>query len=92
MFDQGLLYFFDMLFGLNHELVADMKWRVYCVEQLPRLPERFRERLQEVMLLHSFSVEELERRKSAFMQMWREMLPVIEAEVGMTLAQIEELV
>jgi hypothetical protein len=92
MFDQGLLYFFDMLFGLNHELVADMKWRVYCVEQLPRLPGRFSERLQEVMLLHAFSMEELERRKGAFMQMWWEMLPVIEAEVGMSLAEIEELV
>lgn len=92
MFDQGLLYFFDMLFGLNGELVADMKWRIYCVKQLPRLPVRFRERLQEVMLLHAFTVEELERRKAAFMHMWREMLPVVETEVGLTLAQMEELV
>ncbi len=28
---QGLVYFFDLLFGLNNELVADMKWRYYCV-------------------------------------------------------------
>ncbi len=92
MFDQGLIYFFDMLFGLNNELVADMKWRYYCVEKLGRLPGRFQERIQEIMRLHAFSLEELARRREAFMQMWEEMRPVVEAEVGMTFEEMVEVV
>lgn len=57
MFDQGLNYFFDLLFGLNNELVADMKWRYYCVAQLERLPQHFEERIQETMLLHAISLK-----------------------------------
>ncbi len=52
MFDQGLNYFFDMLFGLNNQLVADMKWRYYCVEQLERLPRNFQENIKNTMILH----------------------------------------
>lgn len=69
MFDQGLNYFFDMLFGLNNQLVADMKWRYYCAKQLERLPHNFQERIKDTMILHSVSMEELERRKKAFMDM-----------------------
>jgi hypothetical protein len=92
MFAQGLNYFFDMLFALNNELAADMKWRYYCVERLERLPAHFPERVRETMLLHDFSLEELERRQKAFMEMWREMLPIVEQEVQMSYAEISELV
>jgi hypothetical protein len=92
MVAQGLNYFFDMLFALNDQLVADMKWRYYCVEQLPRLPAHFQERIQQTMLLQEFSVEELERRKTAFMQMWHEMLPIIEQEVHLSYTEINDLV
>jgi hypothetical protein len=92
MFDQGLTYFFDMLFGLNNELVADMKWRYYCVEQLERLPRNFQERIKDVMFLHSVSMEELERRQKAFMDMWEEMRPIIEEEVQMTFDEMLQIV
>lgn len=92
MFAQGLNYFFDMLFALNDQLVADTKWRCYCVEQLGRLPSQFQEHIQQTMLLQAFTVEELERRKNAFMKMWGEMLPIIEAEVGMSYEEINALV
>ena len=92
MFDQGLIYFFDMLFGLNNELVADMKWRYYCVEQLERLPRNFKEHLKETLILHTFTEDELNRRKSAFMEMWQEMRQVVEEELKMTLEEIEQLV
>src|ERR1700690_341035 len=88
MFDQGLIYFFDMLFGLNDELVADMKWRYYCVEKLERLPSKFQEQIKETIVLHSFSLEELERRQKAFMGMWNEMKPIVEEEVQMSYDQI----
>jgi hypothetical protein len=92
MVAQGLNYFFEMLFALNDQLVADMKWRYYCVEKLERLPAHFQERIRETMLLQEFSVEELERRKSAFMEMWREMRPIIEQQVHLSYEEISELV
>jgi len=92
MFDQGLIYFFDMLFGLNNELVADMKWRYYCVEQLERLPGNFRERIKSCMTLHDFTIDELKRRQGAFMEMWQEMRPLVEAEVKMSYEEMVEVV
>ena len=92
MFDQGLNYFFDMLFGLNNQLVADMKWRYYCVEQLEQLPHNFQENIKNAMTLHSLSIEELERRQTAFMEMWREMKPIIENEVQMTFDEMLQIV
>ncbi|MFZ5858415.1 MAG: hypothetical protein ACOYZ6_16440 [Chloroflexota bacterium] len=92
MFGQGINYFFDLLFGLNNELVADMKWRYFCVEQLERLPHNFQERIKETMTLHSFTMDELERRKSAFMQMWEEIRPIVEEEVQMAFEEMLEIV
>jgi len=92
LIDQGLIYFYDMLFGLNNELVPDMKWRHYCAGYLERLPDRFSERIMETLTLHSFTGEELARRRDAFMEMWREMKPVVEAETGMTFEEMLEVV
>jgi hypothetical protein len=91
MVDQGIIFFFDMLFGLNDELVPDMKWRYYCVEQLEHLPGNFQERIKETMNLHAFTIEEIERRKRAFMEMWREMQPIIEEKVHLTFEEIEQI-
>lgn len=92
MFDQGLNYFFDMLFAHNNQLVADMKWRYYCVEQLVLLPHKFQERIKDTMILHSFSKEELKRRQAAFMEMWQEMKPIIENEVQMSYDEMLQIV
>ncbi|RJP52619.1 MAG: hypothetical protein C4583_06430 [Anaerolineaceae bacterium] len=92
MFDQGINYFLDMLFGLNYQLVADMKWRYFCAEKLERLPHNFRERIQDVMIVHSISVEELARRQKGFMEMWEEMKPIIEKEVKMTFDEMLQVV
>jgi len=92
MFDQGINYFFDLLFGLNDELVADMKWRYYCIEQLERLPNDFQARFKEAMLLHAFTIDELERRKRAFMEMWEELKPLAEEAVQMTFEEMVQVV
>ena len=81
-----------MLFGFNNELVADMKWRYYCVEQLEKLPHNFQERIKDIMAVHSFTTDELERRKRAFMEMWEEMKPLIEKEVQLSYDEIVQLV
>jgi hypothetical protein len=92
MFTQGLNYFFDMLFALNDQLVADMKWRYYCAEKLLRLPPHFQEHIKETMILQAFSVEELDRRIRAFMAMWQDMLPIVEQELQMSYAEFSQLV
>jgi len=92
MVDQGLIYFFDMLCGLNNQLVADMKWRYYCVEQLEQLPHNFQEQLRNIMILHSISLEELERRRKVFMDMWGEMKPIIEKEVQLSFDEMVQIV
>ena len=92
MFSQGLNYFFDLLFGLNGQLVPDMKWRYYGAEQLERLPRHFQAQFQDAMRLHAFSLEELNRRRSAFMEMWLEMKPLAEAEVQMTFDEMVAVV
>jgi hypothetical protein len=92
MFAQGLNYFFDMLFALNNQLVADMKWRYYCAERLVRLPTNFQERIKETMILNAISLEELERRQKAFMEMWRDMVPIVEQEVQMSYDEFSQLV
>ena len=92
MVSQGLNYFFDLLFGLNGQLVPDMKWRYYGAEQLERLPRHFPDRIQGAMRLHAFSLDELDRRRSAFMEMWQEMKPLAEAEVQMTFDEMVAVV
>jgi hypothetical protein len=92
MFDQGINYFFDMLFGLNNELVADMKWRYYCAEQLERLPDNFQERIKNTMILHAFTIDELERRKRVFMEMWGEMKPIVEEEAQMSFDEMLQII
>lgn len=44
------------------------------------------------MLLHSVSIEELERRQQAFMAMWSEMKPMIEAEVQLSFDEMVQIV
>jgi hypothetical protein len=92
MFAQGLNYFFDLLFAINNELVADMKWRYYCLEKLPRLPLNFHDRIKEILMLNAFTIEELERRQRAFMDLWQQMVPLVEQEVKLPYAEIKDLV
>jgi len=92
MFHQGLNFFFDMLFALNNELVPDMKWRYFCGEQLERLPHNFQEHIKDIMILHSISMEELERRRKVFMDLWGEMKPIIEKEVQLSFDEMVQIV
>ena len=69
-----------------------MKWRYYCVEKLELLPHNFQERIKDTMILHSFTTDELERRKRLFMDMWGEMKPIVEEEVQMSFDEMLQVV
>jgi hypothetical protein len=88
MFDEALNHFFDLLFGLNDQLTPDIKWRYYCVERLEHLPVNFRARFNQVLQLREVNLAELERRKAAFMNLWSELRPQTEREVGLTFEEM----
>lgn len=88
----GLDRFLELLFVLNGRLVPDAKWRIFLAEKLPRLPERFPERIASILTLSEISREELERRRTAFLEMWRELMPLVEKEAGMKYADMVRLV
>jgi hypothetical protein len=92
MFDEGITFLLNALFGLNNQLVADVKWRYFCVEQLPILPRQFGERMREVMSPGAFSEADVERRRQAFVSMWEEILPLVEDEVQMRFDVFAKLV
>jgi len=52
----------------------------------------FRDKIKNIMLLNSFSIDELERRKAVFMEMWKEMKPIVENEVQTTFDEMEQIV
>lgn len=92
MFDEGITHFMEALFGLNNELVADVKWRFYAAERLPILPRDFSARIREVMRLADFTEADIERRRLAFMALWNEVLPLVEAAVQMPYEEFSKLV
>jgi hypothetical protein len=92
MFSPGLSCFFDVLFGLNNRLVADHKWRYYCAERLEILPPGFGVRMARVMELKALDEDDLKRRRDAFMGMWRDMLPLVEQDVGLRWDEFKDTV
>jgi hypothetical protein len=92
MFDQGVTHFFDMLYGLNNALVPDVKWGYFYAERLARLPGGFQDRIGSTLICRALTLEELERRRDVFMEMWSEMKPVIEDEVQMSFDEMVQQV
>lgn len=83
MFNEGINHFLAALYAFNGELVPDHKWLIHCAAGLASAPGGFREGLSETMRLGDVSERELERRRNAFLGLWRELLPMIEDEVKM---------
>jgi hypothetical protein len=92
MFARGLDHFYDALFSLNDRLVADHKWRSFSAERLSVLPSGFRARMEDVTLVLALTVDDLARRREAFMAMWRELLPLVERDVGMAYEEFKNTV
>ncbi len=88
----GVELFYQALFALNDELVPAWKWHHYCAMQLPVLPPRFSERIEQVLLLKALSLEEIERRKQVFMGLWQDILPRVEEQLGMPFQEFKQLV
>ncbi|MCD1656109.1 hypothetical protein K7J14_15520 [Treponema zuelzerae] len=91
-FSEGLTHFFNALFALNNELVPDYKWRIFCSKQLETLPPNYSEDISNIQIVHSITVEEIERRKKVFFNMWNSILPKIEDKLGMKYEEFKDKV
>jgi hypothetical protein len=92
MMNEGINQYFNALYALNNELVADFKWRIYCASRLRAKPDNFRAALTDLMTMKNNTEEELERRRNAFAYLWESTLGMIEAEVGMKYAEFKNMV
>ena len=92
MFDQGLIYFSDMLFGLNDEWVAGYEVAILLRRETGTITRQFPGTDQGQYGSAFIFIGRVERRQKAFMGMWNEMKPMIEEEVQMSYDEIIQLV
>lgn len=78
----------ELVFALNKEFLPPPKWRLHYSYKLRRLPEGFKEDIEEALKVGSFSLEELKRRLHALRMMWSKILPIVEEETNLTTAQL----
>jgi hypothetical protein len=80
-----------ILFALNKELLPAPKWRVFYSYKLKWLPEGYRKLLEEALIINGLSEADLNRRLSALRGMWRQILPKLKSETGLTTDLIAKL-
>ena len=81
----------ELVFALNREFLAAPKWRLYYSSRLRRLPEGFKEDIEEALKVGSFSLEELRRRLRVLRVMWSKIIPLVEEETNLSLAQLHTI-
>jgi len=88
--DHSLDLVIRVLFALNREFLPPTKWRIFYSYGLKWLPKRYGELLKEAMMAQELSLLELKRRLNALRELWREILPRIEKETGLTTSLISK--
>jgi len=74
-----------MIYALNRKFCPAPKWRTFHSYELKRLPRGYEVFFKEAILIKGFSVDDFRRRLNAIQKMWREIVPEIEDETGLTL-------
>lgn len=83
MFNEGINHLLSAIYIYNNQLVADYKWRLYCLRGLKYTPKSFLSNLEDLLTVKEISEKELERRRETFLRIWKEMLPLIEDELSL---------
>jgi hypothetical protein len=78
----------ELVFALNREFLPAPKWRLYYSYRLRKLPEGFKEDMTEAIKVGGFSLEESKRRLTVLQMMWNKVMPIIEEDTNLTLAQL----
>jgi len=79
-----------MTFALNKEFLPAPKWRMFYSYSLKWLPRDYRELIGETMCVGSFSKKDFYRRLKVLHELWREIVPKIKDETGLTTMQLSE--
>lgn len=73
-----------LTFALNREFAPAPKWRIYYLHNLKWQPKSYKKRIKEAMTIENFSEKDFDRRIEALQEIWREILPKIKEETGLT--------
>lgn len=73
-----------MIFALNREFLPPPKWEIFCSYTLKWLPPNYKKLVGEALIVKSLSRRDLDRRLRAARELWREILPKIREETGLT--------
>ena len=80
----------EMIFALNKEYLPPPKWKMSYSYKLRWLPESYDALIAEGMKAKNSSLRDINRRLRAIREMWREILPKLEKETGMTQDQLSK--
>lgn len=73
-----------MIFALNKEFLPPPKWEIFYSYTLKWLPANYERLVGDALTVRNLSKHELDRRLMAIRQLWREILPKIAEETGLT--------
>ena len=73
-----------IIFALNKEFLPAPKWRVFYSYMLKWLPADYKKLIKEAIIVNSLSAHDLNRRLRLIRKIWREVLPQIKDETGLT--------
>jgi len=73
-----------MIFALNREFLLPPKWEIFYSSNLKWLPSNYKKRISEALTVKNLPKSDLDRRLKATGELWREILPKIREETGLT--------
>jgi len=73
-----------IIFALNREFLPPPKWEIFYSYNLKWLPSNYKKRISEALTVKNLSKSDLDRRLRATGELWREVLPKIRQETGLT--------
>lgn len=73
-----------IIFALNREFLPPPKWEIFYSYTLKWLPTNYKRFIGEALTVKSLSKRDLDRRLKAARELWREILPKIREETGLT--------
>lgn len=73
-----------IIFALNKEFLPPPKWEIYYSYGLKWLPSSYEKLISEALMVKSLSKPDLDRRQRATRELWRQILPKIREETGLT--------
>lgn len=82
--DYALGLLIRIMFALNREFLPPPKWEFFYSCNLKWLPSNYKKRICEALTVKNLSKSDLDRRLRTTRELWREVLPKIREETGLT--------